>query len=118
MVKPYTQLNTKLRTNTKNEFKKYLFKLMSNSVYGKTIENKGERPDIHLIKTERRRNNLAREPNFDNPWKFSNDFCAFEMIEIILDKPIYLGFCSFSALFQHVHFVTTSLRAGFQVYLS
>ena len=27
---------------------------MSNSVYGKTIENKGERPDIHLIKTERR----------------------------------------------------------------
>ena len=91
---------------------------MSNSVYGKTIENKGERPDIHLIKTERRRNNLAREPNFDNPWKFSNDFCAFEMIEIILDKPIYLGFCSFSALFQHVHFVTTSLRAGFPVYLS
>ena len=27
-------------------------------------------------------------------------------------------FCSFSALFQHVDLVTTSLRAGFQVYLS
>ena len=62
-------MNTELK-NTKNNFKKYFFKLMSNAVFGKTIENVRKSRDIQLVTTEARRNYLVSEPNYHTTKSF------------------------------------------------
>ena len=48
-MKKYIDLNTEKRKNEANHFEKYFFKLMINSVYGKTMENLQERINVRLV---------------------------------------------------------------------
>ena len=92
-LKPYIDMNTKLRTEAKNYFEKDYFKLMDNSVFGKTMENVRNHRDIKLVTTNERRNKLVSEPNYHRTKHFSENLLAVEMrkTKILMNKPVYLG---------------------------
>ena len=55
------------------------FKLMNNSVFGKTMENMRKHRDIKLVTTDEKRNKLVSEPNYHITKRFSENLLAIEM---------------------------------------
>ena len=92
-MKPYIDMNTKLRKDAKNEFEKDFFKLMNNSVFGKTMENVRKHRDIKLVVTNARRKKLVSEPNYHKCKQFSENLMPIEMrkTHVLMNKPIFLG---------------------------
>ena len=86
-------MNTELRKLAKNDFEKDLFKLMNNSVFGKTMENIRKHRDIKLVTTDRKRSKLVSEPNYHTINLISEDLSIIEMkkTKVKMNKPIYLG---------------------------
>ena len=86
-------MNTELRKAAKNDFEKYLFKLMNNSVFGKTMENIRKHRDIKLVTTDKKRSKLVSEPNYHTINLISEDLSVIEMkkTKVKMNKPIYLG---------------------------
>ena len=92
-LKSYIDMNTELRKEAKNDFEKDLFKLMNNSVFGKTMENIRKHRDIKLVTTDKKRSKLVSEPNYHTLNSISEDLSIIEMkkTKLKMNKPIYLG---------------------------
>ena len=92
-LKPYIDINTELRKQAKKDFEKDFFKLMNNTVFGKTMENVRKHRDIKLVTTDKKRNQLVSEPNYHTRKWFSENLLAIEMknTKVKMNKPVYLG---------------------------
>ena len=86
-------MNTKPRSDALENFEKDFFKLMNNSVFGKTMENVPNHRDIKLVTKNQKRNKLVSEPNYHTSKHFSEDLMAIEMrkTKVVMSKPVYLG---------------------------
>lgn len=95
-LKPYIDLNTELRMCATNDFDKNFFKLMVNTIFGKTMESMRGRVDIKLRTSWEGRfgaRKLICQPNFKRWTAFDTNFVAIHMnhTKIVMNKPISIG---------------------------
>nr|XP_022902995.1 uncharacterized protein LOC111415503 [Onthophagus taurus] len=106
-LKSYMDKNTELRQSAKNAFEKDFFKLMNNSVFGKTMENVDKRVDVRLVtswddvhtgkvvgRPRLGARSLIAKLNFKTIKVFTETFSAIQMdrLHVVYDKPLYVGF--------------------------
>ncbi len=75
-MKKYIDFNTEKRKEAKNEFEKDFFKLMNNSVFGKTMENERKRINVKLITDEKKLLRYVSKPTFINSKIFNENLVA------------------------------------------
>ena len=92
-LKPYIDTNVKLRTQAKNDFEKDFFKLMNNSVFGKTMENIRNRVNVKLVNTGEQFKKLTAKPNYESRKIFNENLVSVHMkkTSLTMNKPVYLG---------------------------
>lgn len=93
-VKPYIELNTKLRAASKNEFEKNFFKLQINSIFGKCLECPRKKRDIKIASTWKSARKWILKPNFRKATIIDENFVIIELnkTEVLIDKPVFCGF--------------------------
>ena len=87
------QKNSDLRKLATNAFEKDFFKLMNNSVFGKTIENIRKRQNVILVDNKDLAYKLSSKPNFERSKIFDENLiaCHMKKTEVYFNKPIYVG---------------------------
>ena len=92
-MEPYIRKNTELRKTATNSFEKDFFKLMNNSVFGKTIENIRKRQNVFLVDNRAKAVKLTCRPNFDRATIFDKNLVAIHLkkTEVYFNKPVYVG---------------------------
>ena len=92
-MKEYIDFNTKLRTAAKNDFEKDFYKLMNNSVFGKSMESIRKHRTIKLVNNEEEYLRNITKPNFKSRTLLGSDLigCEMEKIKVVMNKPVSLG---------------------------
>ena len=95
-LEKYINFNTQKRNKAKNDFEKDFYKLLNNAFYGKTMENVRNRLKIKSIKKDDHKEIIKQQSKLTfNGIHKSYDNCdsyTFKQNEVLMDKPIYLGF--------------------------
>ena len=94
-LKQYIDFNTEKRKNAKNAFEKDFFKLMNNSVFGKTMENIRKRVDVRLVTDEKKLLKMTSKPTYVSSKIFNENLVAVHKIKetLTLNRPAYVGMC-------------------------
>ena len=80
--------------NVANNFEKDFFKLMINSIFGKTMENLRKRINVRLVNNAEKFLKYTSKPTYIIHKLFGKNYAAIHEIKsvLILNKPIYVGF--------------------------
>ncbi|XP_021001758.2 uncharacterized protein [Parasteatoda tepidariorum] len=121
-LQSYIDFNTKLRTNSKTDFHKDFYKLMNNSIFGKTMENIRRRVNIRLCTSSKQVSKLIAKPNFEHRTIFSENLMAVHMkkTKIHFSKPIQIGMVILEAskiLMYSFHYETMKETYGSNIRL-
>ena len=94
-MKPYINMNIELLAKAKNNFEKDHYKLMNNSVFGKTMENIRNRVNVKLVNSKEKARKLIAKPNCRSCKIFSENLISVHMkkTSLVMNKPVYLGAC-------------------------
>ncbi len=92
-MRPYIKLNTDMRAKGTTDFEKDFYKLMNNSVFGKTMENVRNRVNVKLVTDEKSLGKLVKKANFRSVNIFNENLIAVHMEKttVRLNKPIQIG---------------------------
>lgn len=90
-LKPYIDLNTRLRQEAKNDFEKDFYKLMNNSVYGKQMENVRNKCDVKILTSVE---SFLKQIDYETRTILDEEtiLLARKKQTVKLNKPIYGGF--------------------------
>ncbi len=116
-LKPYILLNQNKRAQSRNEFEKDFYKLMNNSVYGKTLENLLKRILVKLLANANDLRKCTSKPNLKNVRIFDEDLVGVELTKllVLIDKPFYIGFVVLELAKLHMYkFHYDSIRRKYQ----
>ena len=93
-MKKYIDFNTKKRMRATNDFEKDFFKLMINSVHGKTMKNLRKRINVRFVNNKKDFLKYTSRPTYVTHKLFNKDYAVIHEIKqvLVLNKPIYVGF--------------------------
>lgn len=114
-LKQYIDLNTELRQKSNSVFEQDFFKLLNNSIFGKTLEDTERRVDVKLVTRWNDKHNktnkhytaeqLIARPNFQSVTIFDENLVAIQLKreKVVLNKPIYIGFSVLELSKSHMY---------------
>ena len=93
-MKKYFDFNTEKRIKTANDFEKYFFELMINSVYEKAMENLQKIINVRLVNNAKDFLKYTSRPTYITHKMFGEDYATIHEIKpvLILNKPTYVEF--------------------------
>ena len=94
-LKHYIHFNTEKQKHAKNSFEKDFFKLMNNSVFGKTMENLRKRVDVRLVTNQKKLDKLSSKSTYVSSKIFNENLMAVHKVKetLTLNRPAYVGMC-------------------------
>jgi len=102
---PYIEVNQNKGKEARTEFSKDSYKLLNNSVFGKTCENQKKRTNIKLVNDQAKLMKLVAKQELMNVEIFDENLAAVEMqkIKLNISKPFYVGFVILELAKLHIY---------------
>lgn len=120
-LKPYIDLNTRKRAQAKNAFEKDFYKLMNNSVFGKTMENVRRHINVDLVTSPLKFKKLVKKATYQRSKTFieDGDGCLIavnrQQVKVVMKKPVYTGFAVLDlskVLMYQFHYLQILVKYG------